>query len=287
MKPAPFEYSLPTTLDEAVSALGDGEAKVLAGGQSLIPLLALRLTRFDRLVDLRKVEALQGIAHSDGRLRIGATTTQADAGAHSLVAETAPLLAKALPHIGHFQIRNRGTIGGSIAHADPSAELPAVALALDATLYVAGPDGQRQIAAEDFFVSTFMTTLDDAEIVTAVEIPVWGPGSGFAVEEIARRHGDFALVGALGGVQVENGSITRAALSMFGVDTTPVRCAAAEAALVGTAIDGLDADDAGQLAVAHLDPPDDVHASAAYRREVGATLISRALRSAIKEATDA
>lgn len=286
MKPAPFEYSLPTTIDEAIAALGE-EAKVLAGGQSLIPLLALRLTRFDRLVDLRKIDELKGAELTNGHLRIGATTTQADAEIDAGVSGAAPLLAKALPHIGHFQIRNRGTIGGSIAHADPSAELPAVALALDATLDVAGPGGRRRIAAEDFFVSTFMTTLDDAEILTAVEIPVWGPGSGFAIEEMARRHGDFALVGALCGIQVDGGSITRAALSMFGVDSTPVRCTAAEMGLVGSAVDGLDVDAAGQAAVQDLDPPNDVHASAAYRRQVGATLISRALRSAIKEATDA
>lgn len=286
MKPAPFEYSLPTTIDEAVESLASADAKVLAGGQSLIPLLSLRLGRFDRLVDLRKIPDLHGSALVNGSLRVGAMTTQADAELDPEVAAQVPLMAAALPHIGHFQIRNRGTIGGSIAHADPAAELPAVAMALDATLEIVGPDGVRRIPASEFFVSTFMTALDDSELVAAVEFPVWGPGCGFAVDEMARRHGDFAIVGAMCGVQVDGGNITRAAISMFGVDSTPVRCSGAETGLVGAAVEGLDVSAVGQAAVVDLDPPSDVHGSAAYRRSVGAALVGRALRRAIEEASN-
>jgi aerobic carbon-monoxide dehydrogenase medium subunit len=198
-----------------------------------------------------------------------------------------PLLAKALPNVGHFQIRNRGTVGGSIAHADPSAELPAVALALDATLEVAGPAGRRTVPASEFFEGTFVTAVQDTELVTAVEFPVWRDGSGFAVEEMARRHGDFALVGAMCGVRIDNGSVAQATIAMFGVGSTPMRCSAAEAQLVGTAPDRLDTSEIGRIAVGDLDPPTDVHASSAYRKAVGATLVDRALRNAIEEASRA
>ncbi len=287
MKPAPFEYSLPTTLDEAIGALADGDAKVLAGGQSLIPLMSMRLASFERLVDLRAVPALQGCGRVNGSLRIGAMTRQADAEHDSTVRGDVPLLAVALPNIGHFQIRNQGTIGGSIAHADPAAELPAVALALDATLEAVGPGGTRRIPASEFFLATFDTALDDAEILTAVEFPVWGAGSGFAVEEMARRSGDFALVGAMCGVHVSSGRIDRATIAMFGVGSTPIRCSTAEQGLIGESVDGLAAADVAREAAAGLDPPSDVHASAAYRRHVGATMVERALVKALEEAGNA
>jgi carbon-monoxide dehydrogenase medium subunit len=286
MKPAPFDYYAPTTLDDAVALLGQlGEdAKVLAGGQSLVPILAMRLSRFDALVDLGRIDGLRGIARSNREVTVGAMTVQANVENDPLVVASVPLLARAVSLIGHFQIRNRGTVGGSIAHADPAAELPAVALALDAELEVAGPNGRRSIRAEDFFFSTFVTTLEPAEILCAVRFPCWTDRAGFAVEEVARRQGDFALAGAACGVDVENGKITRTAVAMFGMGSTPLRAPAAEAAASGEAADGLDTDALGRLAVEDVDPPSDIHASSAYRRKVGAVLVARALRRAVREA---
>ena len=284
MKPAPFDYEAPTTVDAALAALGDDNAKLLAGGQSLIPMLSLRLAKFDRLVDLRQVDELRRIDVDDTRVRIGAMVTQATTEHDERVQQAAPLLPLALANVGHFQIRNRGTIGGSIAHADPAAELPAVALTLDATLEIAGPAGRRAVEASDFFESTFTTAVGDDEILTAVSFPVWGAGAGFAVEEVARRHGDFALVGAVCGVQVADGVVQRAAIGMFGMGATPLRASAAEAALTGSSAAEIDAGEPGRAAVADLDPPSDIHATGDYRRSVGAQIVARAIRRALEEA---
>ena len=274
MKPAPFEYHAPTTPEEAVgllAELGDG-AKVLAGGQSLVPILALRLTAFDHLVDLRKVEGIRGIERSNGHVRIGAATTQATVERSD---DVVPLLAEATPLIGHAQIRNRGTVGGSIAHADPAAEYPAVALALDAELDVLGPSGPRTVAAADFFLGLWTTALADDELLTSVRFPVWEGPCGFAVEELARRHGDFAIAGACVAIGPD-----RAAISLFGMGSTPIRAGAAEAAAAG----GASPEEIGRLAVDDLeDVPADVHGSADYRRHVGAVVVARAWRRA-KEA---
>ena len=189
-------------MGDAVGLLAEhgDEAKVLAGGQSLVPMMSLRLATFGHLVDLNKVAGLDTIERSNGHVRIGALVRQSTAEHDATVAADARLVARALPHIGHFQIRNRGTVGGSIAHADPASELPAVALALDATIEAAGPGGNRDIAAADFFQGTWQTALDDGEILTGVRFPVWDGASGFAVEEVTRRHGDFAICGAVVGV---------------------------------------------------------------------------------------
>ncbi|MBO0729749.1 MAG: xanthine dehydrogenase family protein subunit M [Acidimicrobiaceae bacterium] len=282
MKPAPFEYHAPTSLAEAMELLGSLEdAKVLAGGQSLIPILALRLSRFDHLVDLGRVAELRGIERANGTVTVRAMTTQADVAADPTVAEAVPLLEKSTPLIGHFQIRNRGTLGGSIAHADPSAEYPAVAVALGAEMEIAGPRGTRRLAATDFFESTFMTALGDDELLTAVHFPVWD-NAGFAVEEVARRHGDFALAGVMAAVQVEGGRVRRSGLGLFGVASTPHR---ADAGIDGADPADLDLEEIGTRVAADLDPPDDIHASGAYRRRVAAVLVERALRTAIQEAT--
>lgn len=282
MKPTSFSYHAPERLEDVGALLAEyGEtAKPLAGGQSLVPMLSLRLASFEHLVDLNRVAGLDVIERSNGHLRIGATVRQATAEHSDLVAGNVPLLAKALPHIGHFQIRNRGTVGGSIAHADPASELPAVALALDATIEAVGAGGTRRIAAGDFFVSTWETSLAEGEILSAVEFPVWGTGSGFAVEEIARRHGDFALAGTVVGVQVAGGTVVKAAVAMFGVAGTPVRLAAAEAALLA----GADAAEVGRAAAGALSPSDDIHASGAYRKQVAAVIVARAVSAALKEA---
>lgn len=285
VKPAPFDYRAPDTLDEAVAALsGDGLVKVLAGGQSLIPVMALRLAEFDQLVDLRKIDELQQIDIDDDRARVGAMVRQAAAEQDEGLRSAVPLLGLALAKVGHVQIRNRGTIGGSIAHADPAAELPAVTLALDATLEVVGPDGARDVAAADFFETTFTTALDEHEILSAVRFPVWGPGSGFAVDEVARRYGDFALVGAVCGVQVADASITRAAIGLFGMGATPVRATAGEAELLGSDPSTIDAAAVGAAGVEALTPPTDIHATAAYRKAVGAHVIATAVTRAIEEA---
>ncbi|MCU4184443.1 xanthine dehydrogenase family protein subunit M [Acidiferrimicrobium sp. IK] len=283
MKPRAFQYHAPESVGEAVGLLeahGD-DAKVLAGGQSLVPMLNLRLTSFEHLVDLNRIAGLGTIERSSGTVRVGAVVRQAAAERSPDVAVGAPLLARALPHIGHFQIRNRGTVGGSIAHADPASELPAVALALDATLEVSGPAGVRIIAADEFFLSTWETAIGDGEILISVDFPSWGGRCGFAVEEIARRHGDFALAGAAVGVGLdEDLRVVRCAIGLFGVGSTPVRAHDAEVALTGGASIG----EAAALAAADIDPPGDVHATAMYRKEVAAVVVRRALAAAIEEA---
>ena len=211
MKPAPFDYHAPETVEDCLSVLaqhGD-EAKILAGGQSLVPMLALRLARPEVLVDVNRVRELAAVRRENGSLVVGATTRHATLESDPEIAAASPLLARVAPHIGHFQIRNRGTLGGSLAHADPAAELPAVVRVLDAEIEVAGPSGIRRIAAADFFETVFTTSLEPDELVTAVRFPVWGAGSGFAVEEVARRHGDFAIVGALAAVQVHDGRLSQ------------------------------------------------------------------------------
>jgi aerobic carbon-monoxide dehydrogenase medium subunit len=294
LKPASFEYHAPTSVAEAVSTLAElgDEAKILAGGQSLIALLALRLTRFDHLIDLGRVGDLRGIetgTASDGTttVRVKAMTRQVDVEQDTDIARLVPLLTAATPLIGHFQIRNRGTLGGSIAHADPASEYPAVALCLGATIVLTGPGGERKVPAADFFVSTWVTAIEADEVLTAVEFVPWGPGSGFGIEEIARRHGDFAIAGATCGVQLRGERIERAAVSLFGMGSTPLRAAGAENALVGATAGGTDLQAIGELAVGDLDPPDDLHASSGYRRQVGAALVARALGRALREARDA
>jgi len=286
VKPAPFEYHAPTTVADAVtllSELGD-DAKVLAGGQSLVPMLNMRLTRFDALVDIGRVEELRTIERTNGTVTLGAMVAQCEVERDATVAAGVPLLTKATPLIGHFQIRSRGTVGGSIAHADPAAEYPAVALTLDAELEVAGPNGRRSIAAAEFFLGTWMTTIGADEILVAARFPVWGAGSGFAVEEVARRHGDFAIAGAAVGVTVTGGQVSRAAVGLFGMGPTPLRASAAEGALMGATAAGLDPAEIGRLAVEGLEPPDDLHASSGLRTRIGAASVSRALQRAIEEA---
>ncbi|MGE0879339.1 MAG: xanthine dehydrogenase family protein subunit M [Acidimicrobiia bacterium] len=285
MKPAPFTYHAPATVADVAALLaqhGD-DAKALAGGQSLIPMLSLRLARFEHLVDLNRVAELQGITRNNGTVSIGAVTRQAEVGRSSDIAEAVPLLAKATPLIGHFQIRNRGTLGGSIAHADPASEYPAVAIALRANMVAAGPTGRRTISADDFFTGTWSTSLADDEILAEVQYATKTARSGYAIEEIARRHGDFALAGIAAAVEVdEAGKVTKAGIGMFGLGPKTLRAASAEAALLaGTT----DLTEVGRIAMADdADPGDDVHASGAYRRRIGAHLVTKALTAALQEA---
>ena len=285
MKPAPFEMHLPTSVSEVVALLDEhGDlAKPIAGGQSLVPMMSLRLASFEHLIDLNGVSELNQVSVSGDSLRIGAMVRQSTAEHDPQIVKSAPLVAKAIPHIGHFQIRNRGTVGGSIAHADPSSELPAVALALDATVEAVGPNGSREIAAKDFFVSTWETSLIDGEILTGVRFPIWSGKCGFVVEEVARRHGDFALVGVAAAVQVDGSKVTKVAIALFGVGGTPVRASEAEQALIAGGISA-DLDAVGKLAATNLAPSDDVHASGDYRKSVAATIVARAIAKALKEA---
>jgi aerobic carbon-monoxide dehydrogenase medium subunit len=290
LKPAPFQYHAPETVADAVQLLadlGDG-AKVLAGGQSLVPMLALRLTRFEHLVDIGHVAELQGIETRNDALWIGAGTTQAGVEASAAVASNVPLLARATPFIGHFQIRNRGTLGGSIAHADPAAEYPAVALTLDAQMEVASVRGRRTIAARDFFDGMWSTKTEPDELLVGVWFPVWGARRGFAVEEFARRHGDFAIAGATIGIELDDADrISRCAIGLIGLGSTPERAGAAEAELTGRPIAEVEAEEVGRVAMTGLTSvPEDLHGSAAYRTRVGAAMVARAWAAARSEALD-
>ncbi|HTN80330.1 MAG TPA: xanthine dehydrogenase family protein subunit M [Acidimicrobiales bacterium] len=279
MKPAPFVYVAPASLDEAVAALAEhGEdAKVLAGGQSLIPLLSLRLARPTALIDLNGVAELSSIS-ANGAVTIGAMTRHRAVERSSEVARLVPLLSAAVPYIGHAAIRTRGTIGGSLAHADPAAELPAVALALDATFEVRSTRGSRVIAADDFFEGYFTTALTPDEVLTSVTFPKAAPGTGVSVQEMARRHGDFAMVAAV--ATVAPGDVR---IAMINVADRPVRAREAEAAMQA----GVSIDEAAALAVRDLDPSADLHATAAYRRSVAEVLVRRALTEASDRAKDA
>ncbi len=288
MKPAPFDYHAPTTAEEAVALLAElgDTAKLIAGGQSLVPMLALRLAVFEHLVDLGRVEGLRGIEQVDGSLRIGATTTQATVERSEVVSDAVPLLARATPLIGHVQIRNRGTVGGSLAHADAAAEYPAVALALDAELEVLSTTGRRTVAATDFFTGLWSTAVGDDELLTAVTFPVRRGRCGFAIREFARRHGDFAIAGAAVAVELDDDDrVRRGTVALFGLGPSAERSAPAEATLPGTSVDDVDADELGHLAMASLDSvPSDLQGSAAYRRRVGAAMVADAWRAACEEA---
>jgi len=301
VKPSAFEYHAPASAEEVVkllAELGDG-AKVLAGGQSLIPVLALRLAVFEHLVDLRRVDELRGIEQRDGAVWIGAGTTQAVVGRSDLVAAAVPLLARATPLIGHFQIRNRGTIGGSLAHAESAAEYPAVALALGAELHALSPRGTRVIPADGFFTGTWTTALEPDELLTGVTFPSWGDGDGgsarcgFAIEEFARRAGDFAIAGAVVALRVTGtageAQVARCAIGLFGLGPAPLRAAAAEAAVTGSAVAEVagsgHAAEIGLAAMAELESvPADLHGSAGYRKRVGAAMVAQAWQRALAEA---
>ncbi|MEW2478243.1 FAD binding domain-containing protein [Mycobacterium sp. NPDC049093] len=290
MKPAPFAYHRPATVTEAVAMLGEfGEdAKILAGGQSLVPMLAMRLTHFENLIDISRVPELNDITLQGNEVRIGAATPHAMVGLDDEVADSVPLLTLATPHIGHFQIRSRGTLGGAIAHADPAAEYAAVALALDATIEATSARGVRQIPAAEFFTGLWETALASDEILTAVRFPVASGRSGFGIAEFARRHGDFAIAGAVVGFDLdEDDRITRCGIGLLGLGSTPLRAVPAEKTLLGTPIGGITAEEIGRLAMSELtDIPSDLQGSASYRARVGAAMVSRAWTQATSHATE-
>jgi carbon-monoxide dehydrogenase medium subunit len=293
MKAANFAYHRPDTVAEAVGLLGEygDDAKILAGGQSLVPMLAMRLTFFENLVDISRVSELQGIDLDGDGVRIGAGTPHALVGMDDEVADSVPLLTLATPHIGHFQIRTRGTLGGAIAHADPAAEYAAVALALDARIEAESPRGRRQIPAAEFFTGLWETALAPDEILVAVRFPVWSGRVGFGVQEFARRHGDFAIAGATVAVALDDDDrVVRCGIGLLGLGSTPKRGTPAEAAVTGRSIADVTAAEVGQLAMSGLtDVPADLQGSASYRTRVGAAMVARAWTQAIDsvEASDA
>jgi aerobic carbon-monoxide dehydrogenase medium subunit len=286
MKLPPFDYEAPQTVSEAVELLAEhgDEASVLAGGQSLIPLLALRLARPAVLIDINGLDELSGVSAADGWMTIGAMTREYAAEESERVAEAVPLLAAALPFIGHEAIRSRGTIGGSLAHADPAGELPAVARALDAELVVRGPSGMRVIPAEEWFEGFLTTSRQPDELLVEVRFPTAGPGTGVSFQEVARRHGDFAIVGVAASMTLSEGVIGEARLALAGFSDVPVRATVAEDLLAGERPSTGLFDEAARLVTDDADPPADLQGSSEYRKTVAATLVRRGLRAAAENA---
>jgi carbon-monoxide dehydrogenase medium subunit len=283
VKPAAFDYVAPRSLDEAIATLAEhgDEAKVLAGGQSLVPLLNMRLARPGLLIDLNRLPGLDYIRTDNGGLAIGALTRQRAIERSDLARSRAPLMVAATGYIGHPAIRNRGTVGGSLAHGDPVSELPCVAAALDATMIATSKAGDRAISAADFFQSVFTTALQPNEILTSIRIPGAPERTGGGFEELARRHGDFAIIGVAAVLSLEtNGAIASARLAYAGGGDRPTRAPRAEAALVGQQPTADTFAAAAQLASEEIDPPSDMHGTAKYRRTIAVTLTKRALATA-------
>jgi aerobic carbon-monoxide dehydrogenase medium subunit len=288
MKLPPVDYEAPKTVDEAVELLAEheDEASVLAGGQSLIPLLALRLAYPAILIDINGIDELSGVSRTNGHVAIGATTREYQAEEDATIADAVPLLAAALPLIGHEAIRSRGTIGGSLAHADPAAELPAVARALDAEFVVRGPSGERVIPAADWFEGYLTTTRGPDELLTEVRFPAAVPGTGTSFHEVARRHGDFAIVGLAASLTLHDGVISDARLAFAGMSDVPLRATEAEQILTGQPPSPELFQEAARRATDGIDPPGDLHGSPEYRKKVAAALVRRGLRAAADHADE-
>jgi carbon-monoxide dehydrogenase medium subunit len=270
VKPAPFAYSKARTLKEAIALLSKhkDDARLLAGGQSLIATLNMRLSAPALLIDINGIKGLDGIARKGKFIEIGALARHTQVERSALIAKHAPLIALAMPHIGHPAIRNRGTFGGSIAFADPAAELPACLLALGAEIEIAGPKGKRRVKADAFFKGLFETALRPREVLTAVRVPAADKNSRVGFAELVRRHGDYAMVGLAASARAAGNGLTDVRLAYFGVGATPVRAKKSEAALVGDDVDAA-------VAALDLDPHDDVQASAAVKKHLAGVLLRR------------
>jgi carbon-monoxide dehydrogenase medium subunit len=281
VKPAPFSYHRPASVDEAIRLLGHlDNAKVIAGGQSLVAMMNFRYAMPDHLVDVVRLPELTGIAVEGSRVRIGAVTRQRELEFSAALGDAAPLFGAALRHVGHRQTRNRGTIGGSLAHADPAAELPAVCLAYDAEIEIRGPGGQRLVPMRDFVAGFMTTAVAPDELLSAVELERWPAGHGYSFQEYARRHGDFAIVGAAA-LLTSDGTdrVARASITLCGVGEGPVRREEAEFLLQGQAFDDRLVSRAA-AAAAEINPVEDIHGSSVYRRHLARVLTERALREA-------
>jgi carbon-monoxide dehydrogenase medium subunit len=284
MKPAPFDYVVPSSIEEALEQLdrAGGDATILAGGQTLMPLLALRMSSPSVIVDINRIAALKGISRTDEGMRIAPVTRQNEALASQPLATALPTFNRAISHVGHFQTRNRGTVGGSIALGEPAAELPATAVALGAEIEVhSKARGERRIPAEHLYVGPYATTVEPDELVTAIHFPDWPADAIVIFREVARRPGDFALVGLVGAIAVEGGRIAQAGLSWFGMGPTPMKAWQAESALFGENIADVDVDAIADLALSETEPFDDHSATADYRRSVGRRIFARTLREAL------
>jgi aerobic carbon-monoxide dehydrogenase medium subunit len=281
MIPATFSYSRPSTVEEAIRALVDGgeDAKVLAGGQSLIPVLRLRLAAPTLLVDLGGVSSLRGVSESDDELVIGAMTRHADILRDPLVRQYAPLLAQATATVADRQVRHLGTIGGSLSHADPAGDLPSVALALDAVMSIAGPSGTRTLPAAEFFVDYLTTAMQPAEVLTAIRVPK-REGWGTHYEKFSRVAQAWALVGVAAAVRRENGSISEARVALSNMGSTPLRAVAVEQALSGAPATSSTVESAAAAAGDGTQPSSDVSASAEYRTHLATVLTRRAVMAA-------
>ena len=282
MKLPPFEYACPTSISEAVALLAahDGEAKPLAGGQSLVPMLAFRVAAPSLLVDLRKLEELRQIRITQDGVALGAMVRWRDILEDARLLTAHPLLVAAVEHVAHYQIRNRGTVGGSMAHADPAAEMPGVAVSCDAQIGVIGKGGSRVIAAGEFFQGPLMTALKADEIITEIRLPAWPAKRRFGFQEFARRRGDFALAAAAAFYDDDNGTARNAHVGVIGVGDRPTRLPSVEAVLNGQKINESVIAKAEAAASAAVDPRDDIHASGAYRKALVGVMVERALKAA-------
>jgi carbon-monoxide dehydrogenase medium subunit len=287
MKAPDFDYARPRTLDEVFALLAEygDEARLLAGGQTLVATLNMRLSEPALLIDINGIDALRGIAVQDGALRIGALATHTQIEGSALVAQHAPLLAMAAPHIAHRAIRNLGTLGGSIAYADPAAEWPACALALDATVICRGAEGTRRIPAADFFLGLYTTALRPGELVMACDFPLAAGGARFHFDELARRHGDYAIAGLALASRFEQGLMRQTRIALMGIAGTPVRARRTEALLDGRAADAGVIGEAATLLAEELDGPlkpvADLTSSSATKRQLATVLLRRALATFI------
>jgi carbon-monoxide dehydrogenase medium subunit len=273
LKPAPFAYAKARSVAHAIELLGADDARLLAGGQSLIATLNMRLSHPALLIDLNGVGGLDGIVSSNGHLEIGALVRHAQAERSAELARRAPLIALAMPHVGHPAIRNRGTIGGSVAFADPAAELPACLLALDGELAIAGPQGSRAVKADDFFKGLFETALTARDVLTAIRIPAAGAETRVGFAEFARRHGDYAMVGLAASARADGKQLRDLRLAYFGVGSTPLRARHAEQALAAG-----DVEAAVRALAQDLNPPDDVQASGTVKSHLAGVLLRRVIR---------
>jgi carbon-monoxide dehydrogenase medium subunit len=282
MKLPPFDYACPTTLPEAIELLAShDDAKAIAGGQSLVPMLAFRLAQPSLLVDLRKLADLRGIRISDAGVTLGAMVRWRDIEDDERLETAHPLLKAAISHVAHYQIRNRGTVGGSIAHADPAAEMPGIAMTCDAEIAVVGKSGAHVIQAADFFQGALTTALTTDEIIVEIRLPAWPAGRRWGFQEFARRRGDFAMAAAAVFYdQDERGKARNAHVGVIGVGDRPLRLTAVEDVLNGESIDEATIAKADAATSAAVEPQDDIHASAAYRRSLVGTMVERALKSA-------
>ena len=284
MKMPPFEYACPTTLGEAVALLAsrDGDAKALAGGQSLVPMLAFRLAQPTLLVDLRKLHELREIKVAASGVTLGAMVRWRDIEDDTRLASAHPLLKAAISHVAHYQIRNRGTVGGSLAHADPAAEMPGIAVTCEAEIVVTGESGSRIINAADFFRGPLMTALSPDEIIIEVRLSAWPARRRWGFQEFARRRGDFAMAAAALFYDEDNqGRARNAHLGVIGVADRPLRLPAVEAVINGARVDDETITKTEAATCAAVDPPGDIHASAAYRRALVGTMVERALKMAV------